>query len=107
MKLRTRIADVSAPSVEGTMGHALREALLDDGAELLVGPGEREKLVVVCDLLRTAVRAIGIDTKSLGQACIALRDSTFVGALQLLAAFAARRVSGRPSAGHLLANPAA
>ena len=72
--------------------NVLGEALLDDGAELLVGPGEREKLVVVCDLLRTAVRAIGIDTKSLGQACIALRDSAFVGALRLLGGLATRRV---------------
>ncbi len=65
----------------------VREALLDERAELRVRTRERHELVRVRDLLqRAAALAVGgVDAERLREAGVVLCDRAFVGALQLLA----------------------
>ena len=71
-------------------GEEVREALLDERAELGVCARERCEVVGVCDLVGGGAGvAVGADAEGFGEEGVPPRDRAFVGAFELLAGLAA------------------
>ena len=85
--------------------YALGESLLDRLTELHVCLGKRHQLVGIghglCHL------GLGTDAERLSEPRVPFRDQAFVGALELLGAFATAGIRRRPAAGSRLAYTAA